>query len=239
MTNPETVREVNIAAETSKAMIGDQIAELRKYLYWVLGVLLTGLAAGIAGHIDILKKINDIQIETQKQIGELRVEIQRQTGDIRAELQKQSGDLKIEYQKQISDVKTDLAVTGQTIGRVEKSVGDLQTVQRQMQAVLGRIETSLQTRGSSLDRQPFAVMFFDEYERQLILKFIAVKSVPGATPSVKVGDPLDPMSLKSIPDDLVGAVPRLKGTRFWIDDKSGSIVIAAANDNRVIAVVGG
>jgi hypothetical protein len=222
MADPKNVREVNIAMDGFTAMVRDQIG--RKYFYWVLGLLLIGLGGGIT----ILKQVGDVQIEAQKQGGELRTEIQRQIGDLRTE-----------QQKQVGDVKTDVALGNQTMGRIEKIVGDLQTTQTQAQATLTRMEALLQARSNPSDRLPFAVMLLDENEKQLIFKFITVKAVPGATPGVKVGDVIsDPTLLKSVPDDLATAVPRLKGARFLIDENSGSILIVAAGDNRVVAVVG-
>jgi hypothetical protein len=232
MADPQTIGEANIALDGFKFLVSDQIAELRRYLYWVLGLLVIVLGAGIA----IYRLVGEVQVEAQKQGGELRIEILKQGGDLRAELQKQIGDLRLEQQKQISDVKTDIALGTQAIGRIEKTVGDLQTNQGQ---ALARIETLLQTRSNSSERLPSAAMLLDENEKQLIFKFILVKSVPGAKPSsVKVGDLIpDPTLLKPIPDDLAAAVPKLRGARFSIDENSGSILLVGAGDNHVVAIV--
>jgi hypothetical protein len=236
MVDPTTVGEVNIALNAFKESVRDQISELRKYFYWVLGLLVLGLGGGI----HLLRQVSDIETEIQRQGGELRTEIQKQAGDIRTEFQKLVGDLRTEQQRQTGDLKTELALTNQTAGRLEKTVAEVQTTQSQMQATLTRVETLLQARTAiPPERLPFVAMTLSEDEKLLVLKFIPFKPIPGAAPAVRVGDiVLDPTVLKSIPDGLADAVPKLKGARYTYDDKSGSILIVPSGDNRVAAVVG-
>jgi hypothetical protein len=57
-----------------------------------------------------------------------------------------------------------------------------------------------------------------------------------ASPRFKVGDKIPADDVKPVPENVYQAIPRLKGTRFLID-QDGALVVTAGADNSVILIV--
>jgi hypothetical protein len=57
-----------------------------------------------------------------------------------------------------------------------------------------------------------------------------------ASSRYKVGDKIPADQLKPVPDNVVQAIPRLKGTNFLID-QNGALVVTSGADNSVVLIV--
>lgn len=136
---------------------------------------------------------------------------------------------------QINNLKTDLAGIKREIAASNGEVAELRKIVRQ----LGNSQAN-STSGVSVDKTGSisGAPAIGASDIQLIRQFIKVVPSPStAQPKFKIGDVFPQSISLPIPKELSDKLPKLRGTRFAID-QNGDIIISAVGENRVAIVIG-
>jgi hypothetical protein len=141
-----------------------------------------------------------------------------------------------------SAVNAELAVLKNDIKSASEQLNRLpaiSTAQTRAQISLTRIEERLAA--AVVRPQPEAPsdqLALNDNERALLRKILApATKITGDPPLASVGEMVPAtLALQAMPEGLLAQVPKLRGTRYSVDDKSGLILIAAGANNKVLAV---
>jgi hypothetical protein len=136
---------------------------------------------------------------------------------------------------ELAALKNDIKTTSEQLSRLPQ----ISTAQTQAQTSLARIEERL---AAAVVRPhpeaPSEQLALNDNERALLRKVLAAAThVTGDPPVASVGEIVPAsLALQAMPEELLAQVPKLRGTRYAVDDKSGLILIAAGANNKVLAV---
>jgi septal ring factor EnvC (AmiA/AmiB activator) len=136
---------------------------------------------------------------------------------------------------ELAALKNDIKTTSEQLYRLPQ----ISTAQTQAQTSLARIEERLAAAVVRPQPEaPIEQLALGDNERALLRKVLAATSkITGDPPVARVGEIVPAsLALQALPEELLTQVPKLRGTRYAVDDKSGLILIAAGAGNKVLAV---
>jgi hypothetical protein len=139
----------------------------------------------------------------------------------------QFGALKIE----VASLKRDLAGTAEKLAKLEANVIAVRPGPNAIKD--GADARTLASAG----RTPQTLFVLTQDEIQLIRDFIKVPPpLPGAAPSINVGDLLPDTVLAPLPEPIMQKVPKLLGARLMVD-RNSAIVVVSPGTNRVDVII--